>query len=148
MENLNIIMEKRKFSTFLYYTFLPKCPLDLRFIHFSDFPPPSAFLTLLNPGIYAIHCFGTNHTYFRHGTDLFNEMLDDLESLKLGKKNKYFYKGPSLLLEDYLKYDVDCFIFIIFCFGPEWKSFEKREQKIEDIKSFWTYELYELNQRD
>ena len=146
MHKLLLRRAKKEFSAFLLYKFLPNCPLDLVFLHFSDFPPKKGTERFVNPGVYGIHCFGTNRTYFRHGLNTFDDMLTDLAELKVCTFSQNLYEGPSLLLQDFLKYDLHSFIFIIFCSGLEWEDVKKRHQKIEYIKSFWTYEFYKLDE--
>lgn len=89
------------------------------------------------PDIVAIHCFATNRTLFASGKSVFYRMWLDYGLLM--NRDKAL---PDLLRKDYSKNELDCFIFIIFCTGPEWESFEKSQMEMQRLIGFWPYELY------
>jgi hypothetical protein len=143
MENLKL--KKSKFAHYLHQ-FQCNYPYQIRLIEFPAFPPSeNESLILSQPGVYGIHCFGTDSTLITHALDIFYNLDKDFRELEFRKLGQYLYEGPEKFIKDYDMFgsDLDYFLFIIFSVGPEWTSFEKRSQEVERIKSFWSYNLYD-----
>lgn len=95
---------------------------------------------LLNyPGIYGIHCFATDRTLITSSNYVAQRMCFDYFDLENG-----VLESPKRLQKDFNKYDLECFIFIVFCVNPEWDSLEKLEKQCEIIQSLWSYSFYKF----
>lgn len=135
---------KRKFIKFLSKVFTP-LHFDNKNITLVEFPDFIDFVVnekaskpFYQPGVYAIHCFGTNSTLITPSRLIRPEMIQDFREL-----NHNSFEFPEKLQKDFCKYPDECFIFIIFCAGPEWLDFDIRDQEVDRISRVWPYALYE-----
>ena len=140
--DLNV--RKGKFAAFVCDVFKPLHfnNKDIIIVEFPSFirfvANESESLPFYQPGVYAIHCFGTNSTLIAPSRLILTEIVQDFTEI-----NNDYLEAPKKLQEDFHKYSDDCFIFISFCAGPEWLDFNTRSQEADRISSVWPYNLYE-----
>lgn len=95
---------------------------------------------LSTPGIYGIHCFATNKTSLRETYCVLRSMRSNFEDIL-----SQLFEGDPQLLDDFNRYGLDEFAFVIINNGSDWKSSSKREETLFDVENSWPYKLYKNN---
>lgn len=141
VQDLNL--RKGTFAKFLCDVFQPRHfnNKSIFIVEFPDFIPfknnESESKPFSQPGVYGIHCFATNSTLIAPSLNVRSQMIKDFIELDNG-----YWEYSKKLQKEFNKYSDDCFIFIIFCTGPELLDFDTRCQEAERISSVWPYNLY------
>lgn len=111
----------------------------LKLISFDsvDRLPEKFFVQIGYPGIFGIHCFGSNHSCIDFSLNVFWDIATMFSEL-----NDESLEDPSGLLKDFQLYGLKSMVFIIFDYGLEWENFNLLLKEWNLIKSSWPYEIY------
>lgn len=142
MKFKDLELRKKDFVKFLKEDFEPNNykVMLIEFSEIDDLRFQGGLDALEDAGVYGLHCYATNHTLITGSVDLSYRIWTDFCDLKEG-----FFESPTCLIKDFSKYELECFVFIVFCVGQKWENFKKMHDEIERIKTIWPYKFYEFN---